>query len=185
MMYIYVHITRLFKNPGCWSIYLDSYATEKKVSMHDAQPVLVFLLSTLSMHLFAWMVVYFIFFWLSYIFFFDETLKSKRICLDITVWYPTKTSAVYVRLFFKIVIFSLLFQKALWLVAHPEVEDFGRIYTSLVARSQFWQLLMKQQQGIYIYVIGCLSACTVVLHRAQGGCIIFLQRVQKFILQDI
>ena len=161
-MYIYVHITRLFKDPGCWSIYWDSYATEKKVSMRDAQPVLVFLLSTLSMHLFAWMVVYFIFFRVSYIFFFDETLKSKSICLDITVWYPTKISAVYVRLFFKIVFFSLLFQKGLWLVAHfyvvPEVEDFGHIYTSLVAQSQFWQLLMKQQQGVYIchWLLECM-----------------------------
>ena len=65
-----------------------------------SQTVLVFLLLTLSMHLFAGMAVYFIFFSVChFFFFFDETWKSMIIYLDIPVFY--KISAVDFRLFLK------------------------------------------------------------------------------------
>ena len=41
----------------------------------------------LSIHLFVGMAVYFIFFSVYYIFFFNETWKTKNICLDISVLY--------------------------------------------------------------------------------------------------
>ena len=51
------------------------------------QPILVLLLLTLNMHLFAGMAVSFIFFGVCYIFLFDKIRKSKSIYLHIPVFY--------------------------------------------------------------------------------------------------
>lgn len=73
-----VHITRLFKDPGCWSILRDSHAANKIVCTRKVKTVQDIALQNkqrgriaiiLSMHLSAGMAVYLIFFSVCYIFF--------------------------------------------------------------------------------------------------------------------
>ena len=102
------------------------------------------------MHLLAGMAVYFIFFSVCYIFFFDETWKSKK-CLDIPVLYKSFCSW-FLQLILQL-LSGLLFQKLLWLLAYfyvaAEVDNFGRIYV-LDCSELIPTALMKLQQGIYI-----------------------------------
>ena len=119
---------------------------------HISQLVLVFLLLT-CMHFFAWTAVYFIFFSVCHIFFFDKTWKSKNMS-----WYANflqKFLQLILGYFLNIATFilGLLFQKSLWLLEYfyvvVKVDDFGHIYTPLVAQRQFRRLQMKQWQDIY------------------------------------
>ena len=88
------------------------------------------------MHLFAVMAVYFILFSVC-------MLKHERVRTYVLIsQFSTKISVVDFWLFFKncysTVIFRLLFQKLLWLLAHfyvvAEVEDFERLYAPLIAQ---------------------------------------------------
>ena len=105
---------------------------------HISQPVPVFLLLTLNMHLFAGMAVCFIFFIVHVTVF--SLVKHERVRTYILIsQFSTKISYVDFRLFLKncCIFWGLLFQNPLWWLAYfyvvAEVDDFRRIYTSLVA----------------------------------------------------
>ena len=106
------------------------------------------------MHFFAGMAVFS--YSLVYVTF-SSLMKHERVRTFVLISrFSTKISAFDFRLFLKMftVIAGLLFQKPIWLLTYfykvAEVNNFGRIYTSLVSQRESRRLLMKQRQDVYI-----------------------------------
>ena len=103
-------------------------------------------------------------------------MKPDRVRTYILIsQFSTTISAIDFRLFFKIatVIFGLLFQKHLWLLAYfyvvVEVDDFRRIYTSKISETIPTAADKTARGRIYIYVGGYLNIYTVVAREVQRG----------------
>ena len=139
---------------------------------HTSQPILVFLLLTLNMHLFTWMTVCYIVFIVIF-----SLMTHKRVRTYILIFqFFMKISAVDFRLFLKncynyyqvtLTKTSGCWHIFMWLLKLTILDIY--IHPWLLWDNSddcYWN-----SDRMYIYIVGCLNAYTVLACKLQWGCI--------------